>query len=1080
MKYNTILNSQQFKCQISEHLTYLLKRTKSADNEASVAFAFESEIFALVRNLFSIDLNFKKEVNNKTLRHRFKGRMDAICNNLLIEYKHQSRLSTKKNKLAAEKQLVNYIEQLYSEDGTEYFGVLTDGIQIKYLYYQNSNLHISPFKNIDQSDLDRLVRSLIDVENKKFVPQNIVKDFKLEAPNQVTKRLASYLYDSLVNQNSIKASMLFQEWKVLFHLSENDRGQNKDIIKRRKALNSIFSISINDNQNDYKALFALQTTYAIIVKLIACKVVTKIEFNKDIEYFSDLTALESETLRNLLEYIEDGYVFQTGGVRNLLEGDFFSWYCCEDIWTERQSNIILELINILQNYTHNYYIHGYNTIDIFIDLYMEIMPREVRHSLGEYFTPAWLADQVVKNGISKIKTKEFNIVDPCCGSGVFLMAILKNIVNFNDVFSLNDVDRKKILNGILQRVKGIDINPLSVLTAKVSFYLSIKPLIKGDDIEIPVYLGDSANIPVKVMLDNILCYQYDILTKQETINVILPCDFVENENFFYAMSQLQALIKTEEDSFVVDQFISYMPKYKNNQSVINVLKTLANQLINLHKNKWDGIWIRIVANFMLVARIKNIDIIVGNPPWVKWEFLPQEYAKKIKTLCIDRHLFSNQKYLGAINLNICALIANVTASTWLNDDGVLAFLMPKTMLTQDSYSGFRNFYTKPDRSQKMFLEYLDDWTKAGHPFIDTTEKFMTYYYSKKKIDYFKDGVPVREYKKKIKKSIVTINSKQTFDEVVDNFEITEKAKAFQFDKKRTGFTILNEEYLNDKNNFALIIGECAYKARSGVEFTPAEIYFITPKDSIANSSSYLFVPTSLNHVRHRSLDKLPFQIETKYVRPVIKAPNIRPFKIVESDNYCIYPYEWNEIVSVAPEQLIKKSEKLFNYLSRNKKVIEAQSKKSIQILKGKAYYSLSKIGFYTYAPFKVTFRDNTILNAAVVKNIVTPWNTLVEPICAKHSAYISQDKSGRLISEDEAYFICAILNSPIVKKYFKFTFSERAYTINFNIKIPLYDNTCKVHSKLVKIAKKAEMGGVTNQINRSLDENYLALCKNIR
>lgn len=101
----------------------------------------------------------------------------------------------------------------------------------------------------------------------------------------------------------------------------------------------MFGVNINDSETDYKALFALQTTYAIIVKLIACKVVTKIEFNKNIEYFSDLSKIDNNTLRQFIEYIEDGYVFQTGGIRNLLEGDFFSWYCVEEIWSDEEAKL---------------------------------------------------------------------------------------------------------------------------------------------------------------------------------------------------------------------------------------------------------------------------------------------------------------------------------------------------------------------------------------------------------------------------------------------------------------------------------------------------------------------------------------------------------------------------------------------------------------------------------------------------------------------------------------------------------------------------------------------------------------------
>ena len=827
MSVESILNSKEYECRLSEHLTTLLKRTKSALSEADVAFAFESEIYFFIRTEFKIEIDFKKEIGQSTLRHKFQGRIDAFCNNLVIEYKKRGKLDSQADKTKAEQQLSNYLTQL-NVNGNEYYGVLTDGIKIQYIYFQGGKLHNTSYKNIDEKDLDKLVRSLIDFQNKKFVPLNIVNDFKLESEKQITLNLTKNLFKTIIENPSAKISMLFQEWQSLFHLSETDKGQNEDIKKRRLALSKLFNINIQDSETDYKALFALQTTYAIIVKLIACKVVTKIEFNRNIEYFSDLSNIDSETLRQFIEYIEDGYVFQTGGVRNLLEGDFFSWYCDEKSWSNDLADLILQIIYILEGYSINYYRHGFSTIDIFIDLYMEIMPAEVRHSLGEYFTPAWLADYVVKESTKIISNKSYSAIDPCCGSGVFVMSLIKDIIGDIDIISLEEIEKRELLYSILNRIKGVDINPLSVLTAKVCFYLSIKPLINGDDIEIPIYLGDSANIPTKFCIDGIECYQYIVNTKQENINVILPSSFVENEKFFSKMSQIQAIIKTEDTELLYDKFIQAIGENLNAKISENI-KQLAEQLIRLHSNKWDGIWIRIVSNFMLVARIKNIDIIVGNPPWIKWEFLPQAYAEKIKALCIDRHLFSGQTYMGAISLNICALIANVTASTWLNKNGILSFLMPQTLMTQDSYAGFRNFYTNVKNSERMYLQRLDDWTKSGNPFVDTQEKFMTYYYRRNNVDYFKSGIPITAFKKLQGINISEINSKQSFSEVEHCFE---KAypKAFQMDIERTGYTTFEEAFIPKKKLFDLIIGKCEYKARSGVEFTPAEFIFLNPSN----------------------------------------------------------------------------------------------------------------------------------------------------------------------------------------------------------------------------------------------------------
>ena len=83
-----------------------------------------------------------------------------------------------------------------------------------------------------------------------------------------------------------------------------------------------------------------------------------------------------------------------------------------------------------------------------------------------------------------------------------------------------------------------------------------------------------------------------------------------------------------------------------------------------------------MTNFMSIARLTSFDMIVGNPPWVKWEHLPAAYTRKIKEFCDIRHIFCNDGGLfGGAQLNICALIANVSAANWLNQNGVLALLI---------------------------------------------------------------------------------------------------------------------------------------------------------------------------------------------------------------------------------------------------------------------------------------------------------------------------------------------------------------------------------------------------------------------
>ncbi|MDE3943604.1 hypothetical protein NUQ45_09975, partial [Glaesserella parasuis] len=139
-----------------------------------------------------------------------------------------------------------------------------------------------------------------------------------------------------------------EEWQVLFRLSESDKGQNQDIEKRRKKLSEIFSDNINNNEKEYLALYVLQTSYAIIVKLIACKVIQTLSFSEDVKFFSDLSIIDSIKLQRFMEKLEDGYVFSSGGIRNLLEGDFYSWYSDKNQWNQKIYNSIKNIIKELE------------------------------------------------------------------------------------------------------------------------------------------------------------------------------------------------------------------------------------------------------------------------------------------------------------------------------------------------------------------------------------------------------------------------------------------------------------------------------------------------------------------------------------------------------------------------------------------------------------------------------------------------------------------------------------------------------------------------------------------------------------
>ena len=89
-------------------------------------------------------------------------------------------------------------------------------------------------------------------------------------------------------------------------------------------------------------------------------------------------------------------------------------------------------------------------------------------------------------------------------------------------------------------------------------------------------------------------------------------------------------------------------------------------------------------------------------------------------------------------------------------------------------------------------------------------------------------------------------------------------------------------------------------------------------------------------------------------------------------------------------------------------------------------------------------------------------------------------KENNLITEDEAYYICGILNTEIVEKYFKYTYSGRSYSINFNIKIPKYSFKNNEHLKIVELSKKATIESKKTLLDlyrKEIESIYLNICK---
>ena len=93
--------------------------------------------------------------------------------------------------------------------------------------------------------------------------------------------------------------------------------------------------------------------------------------------------------------------------------------------------------------------------------------------------------------------------------------------------------------------------------------------------------------------------------------------------------------------------------------------------------------------------IGKFDYIVGNPPWIKWEFLDEGYKQRLETLYLDIYeLFSHsgmEASLGYAHDDISVVFMFVVMDKYLKNDGLLSFVVKQTLYKSQASSELRKF-----------------------------------------------------------------------------------------------------------------------------------------------------------------------------------------------------------------------------------------------------------------------------------------------------------------------------------------------------------------------------------------------------
>jgi hypothetical protein len=366
-------------------------------------------------------------------------RVDALYGHLIIEYERPKTFDSKGGFERAVEQVKSYIRDHAEVEARypRYFGVVLDGYKIGFVRYREASKGFEskgPFE-VNRNTVAKLIEAIIGLRRRALSAEELLKDFGPES--QVARESIKTLYGKLLG-TSPRTQMLFEDWRRVF--SQVCAYSPEKV----KGLEETYGFG-EGKADPEKLLFALHTYYALIMKLLAAEVASLYIAPK---LWSYLRTLEEayyrghENLREGLRELEEGGVFARLGIVNFMEADYFAWYL--DEWDREVAKCVMSIVDRLSNYDPSAAeLEPEKVKDLFKRLYQNLVPKKIRHDLGEYYTPDWLAELVLNEVGWTSETFEklaqekgslapldLRLLDPACGSGTFLVLAISRLKGY--------------------------------------------------------------------------------------------------------------------------------------------------------------------------------------------------------------------------------------------------------------------------------------------------------------------------------------------------------------------------------------------------------------------------------------------------------------------------------------------------------------------------------------------------------------------------------------------------------------------------------------------------------------------------
>lgn len=676
--------------------------------------------------------------------------------------------------------------------------------------------------------------------------------------------------------------------------------------------------------------------------------------------------------------------------------------------------------------------------DVVQAFYEDIIGNPFRKALGEFYTRDWIVNLILDSiGFAG----KGSILDPGCGSGIFLTNAIYRIIKSNRGRRINSC-----WDTITQNVVGFDLNPVAVVAAKLNYFLSLSNLIPEQDDFSNVL--EHTNLPL-FWTNSII---WNAQTKDDHIIVTSPIGVFQVSN-------------NPSDAYL-----------EVKQNLVTILQENSIETSSVSK---------MAQSFISPLCYGPFDYVVGNPPWVAPERMNKEYRDHIAKL------LENSGYLESYRPRIRSLTHKLpsrqfsaalpffatTFRYFLKEGGTCGFLVTSSLLKSLNAGGFRK------RIAKFHLKKLIDLT----PYTNIHEGAMCWAFIPIVVKQSKSQ-PVTEYHFYIPTTKKHPQHEEKCTEIespngkfhVCSWKIqTSKMRATPSDDRSPWFSappriisIYRKILDSGKNNK---IGNL-YPITRGIVTGSDRIYVVKSIDLLSNKEK-VNIKTGMTGSKGAI-------VESELIFPFIQGKHVEAWSF--DYTHIILPYDIPSWKIKEEQDLRKNFPLLLGYLLRNKPSLENRRTQTIRqrMKRGQDFYVIEP---------RTNLGKSWVL---AIKGISTKLETCVIPptiptvlgkrptMLAHTLNYIPFD------SKREAHYLSAILNSWLVRAIIYdlgmpkggYPFKRYDMWMIGDLPIPQFDlrnNRCKA---LVELAHRAhemklvysqvEMDSIERKVNEIVTDLY--------